>query len=147
MSLKAYLKLFFVLSLMALPSIEILGSGNNVAESSVQGGLAKLFSQRSLGNIGYLGSYACNSNNIATQKNTDMKTKTFNLSCPRGKLSKIISVGLSKSVDQQICIPDQIKNSNVLISDDPKDLTAIGKVYDISSKTDMEKVKTLPAAE
>ena len=76
-----------------------------------------------------------------------MKTKTFNLSCPRGKLSKIISVGLSKSVDQQICIPDQIKNSNVLISDDPKDLTAIGKVYDISSKTDMEKVKTLPAAE
>lgn len=64
LSLKAYLKLFLVLSIFAIPSCIILSSGNVEYKSSV-GGVAKLFSTVSLGNIGYLGSYACNSNNIA----------------------------------------------------------------------------------
>ena len=140
MSLKAYLKVFFVLSILAIPSCIILGSGNNVANSSTQGGVAKLFSMVSLGNIGYLAAYACNSNNIALQNAADPSTKTFNLTCPRGILSKIISVGLSNSVDQQICVPDKIKNSNVLISDDS---SAKKRVYDVSSKSDMAEIKTL----
>ena len=56
LSLKAYIYLFLVLSILAIPSVMILTSGNEVTNSgSGESTMSQLFSKATLGNIGYLG--------------------------------------------------------------------------------------------
>ena len=67
LSLQAYINLFFVLSLLAIPSIVVLTSGNQVEK---EGGvdtssMMQLFSKATLGNIEYLGSNSCQFTNLA----------------------------------------------------------------------------------
>jgi hypothetical protein len=53
LSLKSYIKLFVLLSILSIPGCVLLSSGNAVSESTSDTGLAKLFAMATLGNIGY----------------------------------------------------------------------------------------------
>jgi hypothetical protein len=59
LSLKSYVRLFFALSLLSIPSAIVLSSGDQVDNQSYSGGLAEMFAKATLGNIGYLSSYSC----------------------------------------------------------------------------------------
>ena len=93
LSLKAYLRLFLVLSIMSVPACVLLASGNEVSQSTTDAGLARLFAKTTLGNIGYQEAFSCSSYNIAAM------TDKLELRCPRGTLDKIISVGLNAVKD------------------------------------------------
>lgn len=79
MSLKAYLRLFLVLSVLAVPSCILLASGNQGDSLELGGGVTELLSRVSLGNIGYQASFACNQINLAKLQSN------LTLSCPVGK--------------------------------------------------------------
>ena len=93
LSLKSYLRLFLVLSIMSVPACVLLASGNEVSQSTTDAGLARLFAKTTLGNIGYQEAFSCSSYNIAAM------TDKLELRCPRGTLDKIISVGLNAVKD------------------------------------------------
>ena len=101
LSLKSYLRLFLVLSIMSVPACVLLASGNEVSQSTTDTGLARLFAKTTLGNIGYQESFSCSSYNIATYNPTkpNPKTDKLELRCPRGTLDKIVSVGLNAVKD------------------------------------------------
>lgn len=52
-----------------------------------------MFAKATLGNIGYMSSFSCQSTNIA-----ELQT-SIDLKCPRGTFEKMVSVGLSKTDD------------------------------------------------
>lgn len=97
LSLKAYMKLFFVLSVLAIPSIIVLASGNEIQRGGPGSGLLELFARATLGNIGYLGSSSCQYANLAENP------KKIDLHCPSGVFSKISAVGLNKEANQDVC--------------------------------------------
>ena len=121
LSLKSYIKLFTLISIIAVPKCLILSSGNHADGEDVGGGIAELFSRVSLGNIGLQSDVTCGQTNVA-QDFTKGATQKLSIECPIGKLSKIVALGLSREVDQQICQSDKIKNSKVLISKDSKEV-------------------------
>lgn len=60
LSLKAYIKLFAVLSLLCIPSVVVLTSGDQVSDNGISdGSLFELLSKATLGNIGYQGKTSC----------------------------------------------------------------------------------------
>lgn len=93
-SLKAYIKLFAVLSLLALPSVVVLMSGNQVSDMGLDdGSLFAILSKASLGNIGYMGKKSCQYTNLASHP------KSLDLHCPTGVLSSLTAVGLNAELN------------------------------------------------
>lgn len=98
LSLKSYLMLFFIASILAIPSVIVLTSGDQVKVDGVNyASMFQLFSRATLGNIGYLGSTSCQFSNLA--KNP----KTIDLICPKGVFAKITAVGLTRDGGQDVC--------------------------------------------
>jgi len=65
LTLKSYIKLFFFISILSIPSCLILASGDRSEQVDLGGGFSELFATVTLGNIGDYGSIACGSDNIA----------------------------------------------------------------------------------
>ena len=130
LSLKSYIRLFILLTILSIPAAILLSSGNAVSQSTSDTGLARLFAMATLGNIGFQETFSCSSYNIAAL------TDKLELRCPRGTLDKIISIGLNAVKDQEVCALSQIKNSKVVV-------TQNNKVYQAGSAT----LKTLSAVE
>jgi hypothetical protein len=65
MSLKSYVRLFLVLSVLAVPSCILLASGSQGESIELGGGITELMARVSLGNLGYQSSFACNQINLA----------------------------------------------------------------------------------
>jgi len=91
LSLKSYIFLFIILSILSIPACIVLSSGTEVNSENVSSNLWGLLSRVSLGNIGYKNSYSCDHVNIAS-----MQTY-LSLQCPYGKIKKMVSVGLNKN--------------------------------------------------
>jgi hypothetical protein len=113
LSLKSYIRLFVVLTILSIPAAILLSSGNAVSQSTSDTGLARLFAMATLGNIGFQETFSCSSYNIAAL------TDKLELRCPRGTLNKIISIGLNAEKDQEVCNLSQMKNSKVIITPKP----------------------------
>ena len=98
LSLKAYILLFVILSLLSIPSIVVLTSGDQVKANGVNlSSIFELFARTTLGNIGYLGTTSCQHVNLA-QNPGSMK-----LHCPAGVFAQITAVGLSTETEQDVC--------------------------------------------
>jgi hypothetical protein len=65
LSLKSYIRVFFLVSLLSIPQCILLSSGNHVEAQDAGGGFFKWFSSFTLGNIGQHGDIACGSFNVA----------------------------------------------------------------------------------
>jgi len=52
LSLKSYIKVFFLVSILCIPQCLLLSSGNHVEAQDAGGGVVKFFSSATLGNIG-----------------------------------------------------------------------------------------------
>ena len=100
------------MTLASLPLILILSSGNKVDSMDLGGGLAQFFGSATLGNIGDYGDFACNSTNLATLN------QEIEFQCERGSFQKLVSVGLNKVRDQNICIDRTIEKSNAILGED-----------------------------
>ena len=66
LSLKSYIFLFIILSILSIPACIVLSSGTEVNNENYSGNLWGLISRVSLGNIGYKNSYSCDYINIAS---------------------------------------------------------------------------------
>ena len=105
LTLKTYLRLFLVLTILSIPSCIILASGNQSSILDLGGGMLEVFASMTLGNIGELGTIGCASTNIA------QNIQKVSLTCKAGKLTRLISFGMSKEDGQQICDSDAIMKS------------------------------------
>lgn len=123
-SLKAYIKLFFVLSLMCIPSIVVLMSGDQIEDMGLNdGSLFELLSRTTLGNFGYLGKSTCNSMNLASVPGS------IYMHCPSGVFDSITAVGLNSELDQDVCHDFKEARTQVV----KKDGTVLKDQADISS--------------
>ena len=68
LSLKSYIFLFIILSILSIPACIVLSSGTEVNSENLSGNLWGLLSRASLGNIGYKKSYSCDHINIASMQ-------------------------------------------------------------------------------
>ena len=93
-SLKSYIWLLLVLSLLNVPACMVLYSGNFVEANDNGGGLTAWISRFSLGNIGAQNTQSCVSMDIAKRA-----TKA-SMNCPQGNFTKLLGVGFQKDPEQ-----------------------------------------------
>lgn len=112
LSLKSYIVLFFFLSLLSIPSIVVLASGDQVKDNGVKGsGIYNFFARGTLGNIGGMGSTSCQHVNLA------QNPASMQLKCPSGVFSKITAVGLSQHTEQAVCSVAEQARTQVAMPD------------------------------
>ena len=74
----------------------------------------------SFGNLGYQSSFACGRVNVASLE------KGLNLTCPIGKLQRLVAVGLNKQTGQQVC-SSQVNERQVAAITDTGEVRIIGQ--------------------
>jgi hypothetical protein len=95
------------MAIISTPLCVILASGDRVDGLNLGHGLGEFFGKLTLGNIGDLGDVTCDSSNIASLDTN------LTLQCARGTLTKLVSVGMTKVDNQQICQPEKILSTTI----------------------------------
>ena len=104
MTLKAYIKLFFLLGLASIPICIVLASGGETEDTNIDRSWASFLAKTSLGNLGAQTYYTCDSINLSKLENK------IRFTCPKGIMKSLISVGMiSNEFDAGTCstIPSQ----------------------------------------